>query len=82
MAYIPARGRVVGLSKLARLVQALSRRVTSPENVCTGVLAVVEKQLCPEVGLGGRGTVGAAGGGESLHYHGRSCPGVGDGGAF
>ena len=51
VAYIPARGRVVGLSKLARLVRVLCRRVTTAEAVCAGVVGATEELLLPKVCL-------------------------------
>lgn len=47
VAYVPARGSVVGLSKLARLVMALSRRAQSLEGLAAAVRDAVVRRLAP-----------------------------------
>ena len=47
VAYVPKDGRVVGLSKAARLVDAFARRLTTPEELARGVRRALEDELRP-----------------------------------
>lgn len=47
VAYVPAQGSVVGLSKLARLVMALSRRAQSLEGLAAAIRDAVVRRLAP-----------------------------------
>lgn len=49
LAYLPKKGesRVVGLSKLARLVECFGRRVQIQEQMTTQIADALEKYLCP-----------------------------------
>jgi GTP cyclohydrolase I len=46
VAYIP-RGRIVGLSKIARLVEVYARRLQVQERLTTEVADIIERQLKP-----------------------------------
>lgn len=47
VAYMPAHGRVVGLSKLARLVEAHARRLQLQERMTKGIADDIEEHLDP-----------------------------------
>jgi len=47
VAYIPKGGRVVGLSKIARVVDTLSRRLQLQERLTTQIADVINKTLKP-----------------------------------
>jgi len=48
VAYIPKRGRVTGLSKLARVVEILSRRPQVQERLTTQVADIIMSKLKPQ----------------------------------
>lgn len=48
LAYIPRAGRVVGLSKLARLVEAYARRLQVQERMTTQIADAMETHLAPQ----------------------------------
>lgn len=47
VAYIPA-GRIIGLSKIPRLVEAFARRLQVQENLTSQIANVIEKTLAPQ----------------------------------
>ncbi|KAF8059720.1 folE1 [Scenedesmus sp. PABB004] len=47
VAYVPARGVVLGLSKLARLTKLCAKRLTSQEDLAAALLAELNAQLAP-----------------------------------
>jgi len=51
VAYIPRSGRIVGLSKLARLVDLHARRLQNQERMTTGIAADLQRHLVP-IGIG------------------------------
>ena len=48
VAYIPSKGKVVGLSKISRVVDAYARRLQVQERVTTQVADAVEELLAPK----------------------------------
>jgi GTP cyclohydrolase I len=48
VAYIPGNGRIVGLSKLARLVDAFARRLQVQERMTVQVVEALEEHLQPK----------------------------------
>jgi GTP cyclohydrolase I len=48
VAYIPRHGKVVGLSKLARLVQCFSKRLQIQERLTTQVVEALEQHVSPD----------------------------------
>ena len=48
VAYLPARGKVVGLSKMARVVDAFARRLQIQERLCQQVTEALDKYLNPK----------------------------------
>jgi len=48
VAYIPSQGRIVGLSKIARLVDVLSRRLQVQERLTKQIADYIEKALKPQ----------------------------------
>jgi GTP cyclohydrolase I len=48
VAYIPARGRLCGISKLARVVEVASRRLNVQENLTTMIADSIMKALKPQ----------------------------------
>lgn len=47
VAYIPQKGKIVGLSKLARVVEAVARKLQVQERIGTEILAAIEEVLEP-----------------------------------
>lgn len=47
IAYLPAGQRITGLSKLARLIEALSRRPQLQERLTTQAADIIMEKLCP-----------------------------------
>ena len=48
IAYIPSKGKVVGISKLARLLDLYARRLQIQERICEEVTAALMKYLKPK----------------------------------
>jgi len=48
VAYIPAGGRLCGISKLARVVEVASRRLNVQEHLCTVVADAINRVLRPQ----------------------------------
>ena len=47
VAYLPSNGKVVGLSKLARLVECYARRLQIQERLTTQIAEAIQSQLSP-----------------------------------
>lgn len=47
IAYIPNNGKVVGISKLARVLEAFSRRLQNQERICSDVTSALDEFLEP-----------------------------------
>nr|MBP7056249.1 GTP cyclohydrolase I [Candidatus Omnitrophota bacterium] len=48
VAYIPGHNKVTGLSKLARVVDILSRRLQVQERITTDIAEIIMKKLSPK----------------------------------
>jgi len=48
IAYIPGRGRILGLSKLARIVEDFAKRPQLQERLTSQIADFLEKELCPQ----------------------------------
>lgn len=47
IAYIPSRGRIVGISNLARVLDSLARRPQVQERLTTQMAEIIEKSIAP-----------------------------------
>lgn len=47
IAYIPKNGRVVGVSKLVRVLEAFSRRLQIQERICQQITTALDENLAP-----------------------------------